>query len=127
MQQTPRVGESDSRPTTFLTADPFRFLVPQAAIAHARSNEPSPVENLSAFFGNARQMAQLLIELAEKPSTVSSVSLDAFFPKLVGMAPSPLLLPTQEALTVALPFAFSGNHKDHNPFPHKVVTVKSES
>lgn len=72
-------------------------------------------------------MAKYLVELAEKQVKTSTFSIEDKLPKLLAVLPSPLLLPTQEALTVALPFAFTGNSKEHNPFPVKVVTFSSQS
>lgn len=70
-------------------------------------------------------MAKYLVDLAEMEIKTSAFNIEDKLPKLNRIVPSPLLLPTQEALTVALPFAFTGSTKDHNPFPVKLVTLAS--
>jgi hypothetical protein len=78
------------------------------------------VGELGPFVTKALAMTKELLRLAkhEVPKNTSLFSMQRYFPVLKTLAPSPLLIPLQEALTVSLPSSAAAVRRhEHNPFP----------
>lgn len=74
-------------------------------------------------------MTKELLRLAkfDVPKNSSTFSMQRHFPALKTLAPSPLLVPLQEALTVSLPSNGALRKQEHNPFPICTVLFKGSS
>ncbi|CDZ97128.1 serine threonine-protein kinase atr [Phaffia rhodozyma] len=77
------------------------------------------VGNVSNLIDKALLMTKELLKLAklDVSKSTADVSMDRVARSLKSLAPSPLMIPIQEALTVSLPSEAVSKGKDHNPFP----------
>lgn len=77
---------------------------------------------MSSLVERWHRLSQALIDLCDAPVDHDILYLSQQFPKLSAMAPSPLLLPLQNSMTVILPSnrAESGVYR---PFPSSAPTL----
>lgn len=73
-------------------------------------------------------MTTQLLELCDHPLGKEdwALSMEETFPKLHKLAPSRLILPIQESMTVVLPSSAS-ELDTHQPFPHHAPTFQGTS
>jgi serine/threonine-protein kinase ATR len=83
---------------------------------------------MAVFVQQALSMARELIVLANVVvvKEISGLSMEERFPKLKALAPSPLIVPLEDQLTVTLPHDCSSK-SDHRPFPTNLVRFASTS
>lgn len=112
-------------------ADPQFSQTPETPRASSQlaGKNAREVGDLSTFINKAMAMTTELLKLArhEVVKTSSSFSMRRHFPVLQQLAPSPLLIPLQEALTVSLPSSAAAlKRHEHNPFPVTTVRFKGQ-
>jgi serine/threonine-protein kinase ATR len=83
---------------------------------------------MAVFVQQALSMARELIILANVVvvKEISTLSMQKRFPKLKDLAPSPLIVPLEDQLTVTLPHDCSSKG-DHRPFSTNLIRFASTS
>ncbi|KAI5124851.1 hypothetical protein M0805_007285 [Coniferiporia weirii] len=97
----------------------------RSILEQLRSNPKNARTAVPSLIVQAVAMATELLRLCDYPikdEATKTLSMAKDFPALAKLAPSPLIIPLQESMTVALP-ATSSSKTVHQPFPPDAPTI----
>ncbi|KAL5508165.1 hypothetical protein ACEPAH_5783 [Sanghuangporus vaninii] len=97
----------------------------KAILDQLRNNSGNAESSVPLLVDSAIALSTELLRLCErsiKDDSVKTISMSKTFPSLARLAPSPLIVPLQESMTVSLP-ATSSSQSAHQPFPLDVPTI----
>lgn len=117
-----------------------RAILEQLKVSVSVNSNVQPLTALQSNPRNAKTVVPLLVEksmamTAEllrmcdypiKDDSTKTLSMNKNFPALAMLAPSPLIIPLQESMTVSLP-ATSSSSTLHQPFPPDAPTIQGNS